>query len=96
MTSRDSDVQKTGISSENFSIPTINPTNYYQTSLRFTSHNNGSVETLHKILKRLAGKVLPGKDHIEAYLRHLTAVTGGPGHYIVISLTHSISFSIMI
>ncbi len=72
MMNRDSDVQKTDISSENFSIPTINTTNYYQTSLRFTSHNNGSVETLHKILKRLAAMDMPGKDHVEAYLRHLT------------------------
>ena len=72
MTSRDSDVQKTGISSENFTIPTINIPDYYQTSLRFTSHNEGNIETLRKILKRLAGMDLPGKDHVEGYLRHLT------------------------
>ena len=72
MTSRDSDVLKTGISSENFIIPAIKSTVYYQTSLRFTSHNEGNIETLRKILKRLAGMDLPGKDHVEGYLRHLT------------------------
>jgi integrase/recombinase XerD len=72
MTSRDSDVLKTGISSENFVIPAIKSSVYYQTSLRFTSHNEGNIEALRKILKRLAGMDLPGKDHVEAYLRHLT------------------------
>ena len=72
MMNRDSDIQDTGISSKNFTIPTINIPNYYQTSLRFTSHNEGNIEALRKILKRLAGMDLPGKDHVEAYLRHLT------------------------
>jgi len=72
MTSRDSDVLKTGISSEHFIIPAIKSTVYYQTSLRFTSHNEGNIETLRRILKRLAGMDLPGKDHVEGYLRHLT------------------------
>jgi len=72
MTSRDSDVLKTGISSQNFIIPAIKSPVYYQTSLRFTSHNEGNIETLRKILKRLAGMDLPGKDHVEGYLRHLT------------------------
>ena len=72
MTSRDSDVLKTGISSENFIIPAIKSTVYYQTSLRFSSDYEGNIETLRKILKRLAGMDLPGKDHVEGYLRHLT------------------------
>ena len=72
MTNRDCDIQKTGISSENFIIPTISTPSYYQTYLRFTSHTDGGVETLRKILKRLASMDLPGKDHVEAYLRHLT------------------------
>ena len=72
MTSRDSDVLKTGISSEDFTIPTISIPDYYQASLRFTSHNERNIETLGKILKRLALMDLPGKDHVEAYLRHLT------------------------
>ena len=65
-------MNRAGISSENFTVPTINSPIYYQTNLRFVSHTDGSLETLRKILKRLAGMDLPGKDHVEAYLRHLT------------------------
>ena len=65
-------MNRAGISSENFTVPTINRPIYYQTNLRFVSHTDGSLETLRKILKRLAGMDLPGKDHVEAYLRHLT------------------------
>ena len=65
-------MNRAGISSEDFTEPTINRPIYYQTSLRFVSHTDGSLETLRKILKRLAGMDLPGKDHVEAYLRHLT------------------------
>ena len=72
MTNRDSDILKTGISSGNFTIPTIKSPVYCQTGLRFTSHNEDNIETLRKILKRLAGMELPGKDHVEAYLPHLT------------------------
>lgn len=72
MTNRGSDIQKTGMSSENFKITAIKAPRYYQTHLRFTSHHEGSVETLYKILKRLARMDLPGKDHAVAYLRHLT------------------------
>ncbi len=72
MTNGYSDIQKTDISSDNFKIPTLNPPRYYQTRLRFTSHLEGSLEALGKILKRLAGMDLPGKDQVAAYLRHLT------------------------
>ena len=72
MTNRYSDVPKTSISSEDFTIPAIKSPDYYQARLRFKSHNEGNIETLCKILKRLAGMDLPGKDHVEAYLRHLT------------------------
>ena len=65
-------MHRAGISSENFTVPTINRPIYYQTNLRFVSHTDGSIETLRKILKRLAGMDLPGKDHVEAYLRHMT------------------------
>lgn len=65
-------MNRAGISSENFTVPTVNSPIYYQTNLRFVSHTDGSLETLRKILKRLAGMDLPGKDHVEAYLRHLT------------------------
>lgn len=69
---RNSDIQKTDISSKNFATPTIKTFGYYQPRLPFTSHNDGSLETLHKILKRLALMDIPGKDHVEDYLRHLT------------------------
>ena len=72
MTSIDSDVRKTGISSEDFIIPAVKSPFYHQTSLRFSSHNEDNIEALRKILKRLAGMDLPGKEHVEAYLRHLT------------------------
>ena len=68
MTSGYSDIQK----NDNFKIPTLNTPRYYQTRLRFTSHLEGSLEALGKILKRLAGMDLPGRDHVAAYLRHLT------------------------
>ena len=69
---RNSEIQNTDRSSKNFTTPTIRPFGYYQPRLRFTSHNDGSVETLHKILKRLAHIDIPGKDHVADYLRHLT------------------------
>jgi len=72
MTHRESDIQITGTSSENSTIPTNHSFGYYQTRLRFTSQNEGTVGTLCRILKRLAHMDLPGKDHVEAYLRHLT------------------------
>jgi len=72
MMNRGLDLQQADISSENFTIPTINPFNNYQTSFRFESHADGNVEALHKILKRLSRTYLPGKEHIEAYLRHVT------------------------
>jgi integrase/recombinase XerD len=65
-------MNRADISSENFTAPTVNSPTYYQTKLRFVSHTDGSLETLRKILKRLAGMDLPGKDHVEAYFRHLT------------------------
>lgn len=72
MTDGYSDIQKTGISSEDFTIPAIDAPRYYQTHLRFASHDDGSLETLGRILQRFTRMDLPGKDHAEAYLRHLT------------------------
>lgn len=69
---RNSEIQHTDKSSKNFTTPTIQTFGYYQPRLRFTSHNDGSLETLHKILKRLALMDIPGKDHVADYLRHLT------------------------
>ncbi len=72
MTSLYSDIQKADITSDHFKSPTPTPPRYYQTRLRFTSHLEGSLEALGKILKRLAGMDLPGRDQVAAYLRHLT------------------------
>jgi len=71
MTNGYSDLQQTVIPSD-FKIPTIEAPRYYQTRLRFRIHPEGCLEALCKILKRLARLDLPGKDQVEAYLRHLT------------------------
>jgi hypothetical protein len=72
MTSIESAVQKTDLSLESFISPTVKTPDYHQTRLRFTSHDELNIEALRKILKRLAGMNLPGKEHVENYFRHLT------------------------
>jgi integrase/recombinase XerD len=67
----DSDLQPTSISSD-FKIPAVNAPRYYQTRLRFKIHAEGCLEALGQILRRLGRMDLPGKDQVEAYLRHLT------------------------
>jgi hypothetical protein len=62
MTNGCTDIQKTGISSENFSIPATSTPRYYQTRLRFVSSHAGSIGTLCKILTWLGRMDLPGKD----------------------------------
>lgn len=71
MTNSGFGLQQTGVASESFIISTVNPSNN-QTSFRFESHADGNVVALRKILKRLAKTYLPGKEHIEAYLSHVT------------------------
>lgn len=66
------DLRQTGISSKSFTTPTVNIFNNHQTSFRFESHTDGNIDALRKILKRLERTYLPGKEHVEAYLRHLT------------------------
>ena len=66
-----SDLQQTSKSSD-FKIPAVNASRYYQTRLRFKIHPEGCLEALGRILKRLVRMDLPGKDQVEAYLRHLT------------------------
>ena len=68
---RDVDLQKAAISSKSFTSPAPESFNFYQTSFRFESHSEGSVEALRKILRQLAMKDLPGKEHCEDYLRHM-------------------------
>jgi integrase/recombinase XerD len=72
MTNSGIDLRQAGISSEKFAVPTDNPFRNYQTSFRFESNADGNVIALRKILKRLSNTTLPGKEHVEAYLRHVT------------------------
>jgi len=72
MTNIDIDLKQTSISSNNFTNLAVNSFNNYQTSFRFESHADGNVVALRKILKRLSRTYLPGKEHVAAYLRHLT------------------------
>ena len=65
-------VQKAVLSSESIISPAVRKPDYHQTRLRFRSHNEENIEALGKILKRLAGMDLPGKEHVESYLRYLT------------------------
>ena len=72
MTRIESAVQKAVLSSESIISPAVKTPDYHQTRLRFTSHNEENIEALGKILKRLSGMDLPGKEHVESYLRYLT------------------------
>jgi len=66
-----SDLQQTSKSSD-FKIPAGNAPRYSQTRLRFKINSKDCLEALGQILKRLVRMDLPGKDQVEAYLRHLT------------------------
>lgn len=72
MTSIESAAQKEVLSSERIISPVITTPDNHQTRLRFTSHREENIDTLGKILKRLSGMDLPGKEHVESYLRYLT------------------------
>ena len=72
MTSIESAVQKAVLSSERIISPVVTTPDYHQTILRFTSHHEENIETLGKILKHLSGMDIPGKEHVESYLRYLT------------------------
>ena len=61
MKNQDIDLRLTGISSKNFTQPTINYFNNYQTSFRFESNADENVVALRKILKRLSKNVSAGK-----------------------------------
>ena len=71
MTHNDVDLHEAVISADNFTIPPPKSFNYYQTRLRFYSHSDGSIEALQKILRQLFREDLPGKEHVEGYLRHM-------------------------
>lgn len=72
MQNADIDLRQAGVSSKSFTTSTANTFKNYQTSFRFEFHTDGSIDALRKILKRLEKTYLPGKEHVEAYLRHLT------------------------
>jgi integrase/recombinase XerD len=71
MTNSSIDFRPAGISSQNAVDPAINYNKGYQTRFRFGSHSDGSVEALRKILRQLAKKDLPCKEHVEGYLCHM-------------------------
>ncbi|MFH1977293.1 MAG: hypothetical protein ABIJ52_17355 [Pseudomonadota bacterium] len=53
------------------SYESTRPVLFPSVDLRFESSSKSSIEALHKLLKRLAGMELPGKEHVEAYLRYV-------------------------
>jgi hypothetical protein len=71
MTNIGTDLGHTSISPIEYSSPAVRYTQSYQLSLRFESYIEGSIEALRKILRKLAREDLPGKKHIEGYLRHM-------------------------
>ena len=70
-------VSQTSILSESFAVSSIDSFESTRTvfppsiELRSESSPKSSIEALHKILKRLEGTGLLGKEHVEAYLRHV-------------------------
>jgi len=73
MTIRAIDSRHTVVSSKQgtCTLPISNSFESYPTRFPVESYSGSSIEALYKILKRLAGMDLPGKEHVEAYLRHL-------------------------
>jgi integrase/recombinase XerD len=71
MMNSDVDLHEAVISSDKFTIPPPKSFDYYQTRLRFYSHSDGGIEALLKILRQLSRVDLPGKEHVEGYLRHM-------------------------
>jgi len=77
MTSRSFDVGQKRFLSESLAVSYIDsnestrPVFFPSVDLRFESSSKSSIEAYHKILKRLAEMELPGKEHIEAYLRYV-------------------------
>ncbi|MGZ6208442.1 MAG: tyrosine-type recombinase/integrase [Syntrophales bacterium] len=71
MMNNEVDLHEAVISSDKFTIPPPKSFDYYQTRLRFYSHSDGSIEALLKILRQLSRVDVPGKEHVEGYLRHM-------------------------
>ena len=77
MTSTSLDVSQPSILSESIAVSSIDSFESIRTviypsiELRSESPPKSSIAALHKILNRLAGMELPGKEHVEAYLRYV-------------------------
>ena len=69
MTIEGIDSRHTVLSSEHCTLPDSN--SFCPTRFQFESYSGSSIEALHAVLRRLAGMDLPGKEHVEAYLRHV-------------------------
>lgn len=55
----------------NCTLPTSDSFKSCPTRFQFESYSGSSIEALHAILRRLARMDLPGKEHVEAYLRYV-------------------------
>lgn len=77
MTSLSLDENQKRFLSESLAVSSFNssentrPVLFPSVDIRFESSSKSSIEALHKLLKRLAGMELPGKEHVEAYLRYV-------------------------
>ena len=78
MTNRGIYLQQQDILPANATIPAPRSFEFYQTRLRFTSHSDGRLETLRQILRKLETMELPGKEHVEGYLRHMARCNRRP------------------
>ena len=52
-------------------VPASNSFESCPTRFQFESYSGSSIEALHAVLRRLARMDLPGKEHVEAYLRYV-------------------------
>jgi integrase/recombinase XerD len=77
MTIRSYDIQGTEVPSENLRHPTVNLSENLSTFFvpaiesRSDAFSEGNTKALHGVLHRLAVMDLPGKEHVEAYLRYV-------------------------
>ena len=78
MTGRGLNLRQASFLSDGFEVYSIDPLDSpsAEDTIVFTfpseSYPYSSLEALHRILERLGRMDLPGKDHMEAYLRHVT------------------------
>jgi len=73
----------------NFTVPTRDSFESCPTRFQYESYSGSSIEALHAILRRLAGMDLPGKEHVEAYLRYVVRRNRRPKtlYSIMVSIT---------